>query len=686
MRCLSELTIYRAGSTFIDIGYPDRNYKNWTRQYAGMSSGTHRKRVIMAFRIPDWLKNEIVQKVSINVKKFSACYGGDGNYESGMHATLYVSSSTEMTTDRMTYNNYDELIGTGMEESKLLYSSLAEDAIGTAELNISGYDWSKPYMQVTMTGHGQRDKEYLYHSVIYTDPVSITIEYLDTKPTVKCITPADLSVNNATEILFQWEYGVESQSPQSSYEIAWSKDGENWTTMEVQSSETAYTMPANTLDEGHYMWRVRATSADGYTSDYSVGTFTVLANIPHIDIAYPKDINVLNTAAIIVTWSYTEDVQVGQAAYAFQWKTPEEMWRYFEPEYTISPNHYHVISANQLPSGRIDIRVKVKNAYGVESGWEYASFNAVGSTNAPVIIAVSNDPLPVVTWSTDSQDCFEIVIYQGNKAVYESGLCIGADIRQFKCLKMLKDGTYTVQVRAVNSYGLYSAWGYKGFIIESPENLPVEHIDASLNADCIVEIDGLNNANYSLIVRNDAVIAEYDGNTYLDYRTKLNQSYEYCIRAYSKAADGDRGYTTSNSVVVNIEEPDDCVIIHDTAEPLRYVKIDKSSDSILNIKQTDKCTKSYNYCLGREYAQKECGYIKTAIREVTGYVSVEDYAILKAISEHSGTAYYRSSEDAFECDIDITINDKYISGGYLVTVTATRLCEAGEEEILCILS
>src|SRR5699024_8970234 len=104
--------------------------------------------------------------------------------------------------------------------------------------------------------------------------IQIEGEWSVQEPTI--IGPVGGEAQNVEEpITFNWTHN--GALDQEKYELRYRLKGDNdWVTVENESSDPSYTLPANSLSLGEYEWQVRTISEYGFESIWSsLSTFTV---------------------------------------------------------------------------------------------------------------------------------------------------------------------------------------------------------------------------------------------------------------------------------------------------------------------------------------------------------------------------------------------------------------------------
>lgn len=298
------------------------------------------------------------------------------------------------------------------------------------------------------------------------------------------------------------------------------------------------------------------------------------------------------------------------------------------------------------------------------------SFILVGQTDAPDIISVSQDNFPTVNWNCSNQISWQMVIKQGDELIYDSGMKAG-NIQSFKVPVFVENGAYSIEMRALNRYGLYTGWNSMSFNLNPAAPSAPTGIIASPNShygitvSCIVPTD----AGTLYVVRRDnadskaIVLGEYyEGFT--DYNVALNKSYEYSVRNYLQGcADGPYIDGTVRATGAVIRDPED---------KLNYIKISMSEREFDVIKTESKSDTLFQ-CIGRKYPIAELGEWITSQRDFVGYVSDEDYSKLVNIKLNRKSIYLQIDNEVIPCYLSFSDNGAYVSGGRNLKFSVTRI-------------
>lgn len=392
--------------------------------------------------------------------------------------------------------------------------------------------------------------------------------------------------------------------------------------------------------------------------------------IPDVDTEFPVGINIKNTIEHTFTWGYTESVNVGQKSFDIDWSTDGDTWN---TNHVDSSNHYYTFAANTFSAGSIQWRIRATNTDGQVSEWSYATFNAIGVTDAPDNISVTNDAKPDITWTVDNQDAFEIEIIESGERIYESGMMIGSDLRSFKLPFVLENGNYIVSIRALNQFGIYTSWASASFVInKAAPSIPEAFI--SYTDDFAVSVKSNDSAEL-YVLRKKTSDSKYEILASLDKEFKdiqcLNgQSYDYAVRKY---ADG--GIVDSKSVTMSVGYSGLLIYCKDI-----FVRIWLTTDTDMFLKMRLALSRQTNhpYVVGKEYPIRETNRWKSCSYDLSAYISKEDYETLERIYSENEVVYIKYDITGFSADIvSLNIVNAFFNQGYDIDIAFTRVDSGG---------
>lgn len=399
-----------------------------------------------------------------------------------------------------------------------------------------------------------------------------------------------------------------------------------------------------------------------------------------LETLYPYDVYVKNTKAITFEW--INDVPTPY--YAGQKRDKTEIFnasnvlRIWDSvgttkEYTLTgdSNSYQLSTdvLSDLAIGQINYSLKSIANNGVELELT-EKFILVGQTDAPDIVSVSQDNFPTISWNCLNQISWQMVIKQGENLVYDSGMKAG-NIQSYKVPVFIESGAYSIEMRALNQFGLYTGWNSMSFNLNPPKPSAPTSIIISPNSHFGISISCVPPADAGTlyVVRRDdsnsksTVIGEYyEGFT--DYNVALNKSYEYTVRNYT-------GGSADGSFIDGTVRASGAVI-RDPENKLNYINVWKSENEFDVIPEEEK-SDALIQVIGRKYPVAEFGEWITSVRRFYGHVSAEDYKKLVAIKLNRKNVILQTDNEVFPCYMEFKDNGKYVDGGRNLQFSFTRI-------------
>lgn len=145
---------------------------------------------------------------------------------------------------------------------------------------------------------------YLFpNDFLSADEVYIELEGNFDNPRPTPVAPVGGEVRNVAEIIrFEWRHN--SPFRQKSFELSYRLvTNPSWTTINQESSNQFYELPANTLTSGTYEWRVRTTSEFDFISPWTLtSVFTVAYTSQSPVVIQPTPNQVMPTQDLTVEW------------------------------------------------------------------------------------------------------------------------------------------------------------------------------------------------------------------------------------------------------------------------------------------------------------------------------------------------------------------------------------------------
>ena len=161
---------------------------------------------------------------------------------------------------------------------------------------------------------------------------------------------------------------------------------------------------------------------------------------------YPKDQTLIEADSTMFSWQFNSETSATQTAVLIEYKNVEDL-NYTTISSTQTAHSYTLNTA--LPAGSYQWRMKATNDAGTQSGYsDVAYFNIVGRPAVPIINTPDNKALTTITWNTNNQQSFEIILadQSGRELVHETLATAEASYKPNMFLK----GQYLVSVRVMN--------------------------------------------------------------------------------------------------------------------------------------------------------------------------------------------------------------------------------------------
>ena len=406
---------------------------------------------------------------------------------------------------------------------------------------------------------------------------------------------------------------------------------------------------------------------------------------------YPVNVNVKATANNIFTWTRGYDWDA-VASFHVPQSIKDIFNLVFQDKHTIKykkngtgtevslteedANFYQTIPANTFEMAEYEYKVVnyyIYDNFPLES--EAIDFNVIGPSAAPTINSVTNDSIPLISWTDVNQEAYEVRIKDLNqKAIYDSGIIAGSN-QSFRLPMMLADGTYIVEVREINTFGFYSEWGSFEFTINPTAVNAPTNIFATTNNKYGVEISGTpdENAQKTYVVRRKVgsddveILGEYTGGIFTDYTAEGNTFYEYTLRNYN--------YAYNDGFWIPIQVKVKQVVIRDGRNPENFIPLDKSERESFGPQWTEDADRVLFNCLGRRYPVKEVGEWVNSLRTFSAYVHYSDLNRLLDMCLNAAKVYYMADGEYFACDMAIEDQGTYNQNGRIIGFTMTRIAD-----------
>ncbi len=283
------------------------------------------------------------------------------------------------------------------------------------------------------------------------------------------------------------------------------------------------TVAANTFPNNSFYWSVDVTAADGtelssewyYLETVETATSSAVALAPFATI-------VDGSASAEFKWSHIINTGTLPTKSEIQIKTDTADWATVK---TITGSDTTTfLDSGALPAGKVFWRVRTYNTENVAGSWsEPAEITVIAAPSTPVIRIISATPHFVVGWATDQQKSFEIML-NGDLIAAEY-----SEMREYTHQGYIPAGSYAIDVRSQNEYGMWSQWG-KAMI--NIANTPGESISLVVsNSAFAVSLwfETAGDFEKYQIIKDGAVIGETTERSFVDQFATVDPS-SYKVR------------------------------------------------------------------------------------------------------------------------------------------------------------
>lgn len=284
---------------------------------------------------------------------------------------MIVRACIDMPINNITYDNSPDMIpgssgsciissaGVGNVDFDILTALTSALAAGVSTIRVRPYNSDTELM--------------IFNSLeAASNKPSLSVVYEDVPPSAP--TPNDPIgdyKDNKAVVRFAWQYNSDVGGEQKAFDLQWSTDQANWTTVSLTTANNYYDMPAGTLPSGNIYWRVRC-----YNEYDEVGPYSDIQYFYAIGAPAAPVINAIpsNTARPVVSWS-----AFSQQVYQLQVLSDNTIVY----DSGIVPGisvRQHKIKA-WLEDGEYTVQLRTKDEYDLWSDW--ASTTVTISTDKP---------------------------------------------------------------------------------------------------------------------------------------------------------------------------------------------------------------------------------------------------------------------------------------------------------------
>ncbi len=125
-----------------------------------------------------------------------------------------------------------------------------------------------------------------------------------------------------------------------------------------------------------------------------------------------------------------------------------------------SEDMFYTFPPGTLKSGKYEWKVRTYNLDGVPGAWSAPKqFLALAAPTAPVIVALTDAPRPVLKWQSDGQSAYRIKLDDNHLITYYG------TATTWTSPDYLSPGKHTVDIQIQDEYGFWSPWAEAGAIV-----------------------------------------------------------------------------------------------------------------------------------------------------------------------------------------------------------------------------
>ncbi len=464
---------------------------------------------------------------------------------------LYAYVTGKRTVITGTLNNgyaYAETIGMSMNWYDLQTIDVSYHEAALSNLVINSYNCIQKRWGYWMGGEAEyRVGLYygvinggFYSNVLYTFDFALEISnHLSTHKPYRRVTFADIDtyttnrfpnkfVDKKVANTFSWEFRTRSSPStgipltQKSAKLRYRNKGvTEYTEIAIDGSQNSYTIPANTFTANNIEWQVIVTSDDDIESTQSDWVaVTTVDSIPSTQIVSPLNEFIDGTKEQTFSWQHVIDTGTAQTKFDMQIKATDT-WVDFASE--ITTNQYYIVVADTLPAGTIQWRVRTYNTDNISGEWsEPAGIVARSSPKPPYNISITATSKPVVRWQAEGQTAFQVIVYSGEKLVYNSGKLRSLE-KIHTVTDYLANGSYSVALYIYNSYELASEPTIQTVTIDAFK--PLKPTVIAEQVENGVRFTVTNTQDKMQLICNGKLISEFSNATVYDYTNVGTNNY-----------------------------------------------------------------------------------------------------------------------------------------------------------------
>lgn len=382
---------------------------------------------------------------------------------------------------------------------------------------------SPPYMEVVI------DTDYLY---IATDKTGF--------------------VDPSRDFTFRWSIGstlhlYNPMTEQISAKFRIKKIDGAQKEIDIAGANYTYLVPAKTLESGDYEWQVFVTTDDGRSATTEWQQFTTKDALSRVTNLYPNLITLDGSQENIFRWNHLISTNSKPHGFEIQYRNENTAWKILVDNQN-TDDAFYVVSANTLPVGNLEWRVRTYNSNLIAGKWSETSSIIVRSApTTPIITSVTTNPRPTIVWQAEGQVQAEIKVGEKIQSVLSAS-------KSYRWAEFLPDGSATVSVRVKNRFNLWSKWAQAQVMIQNHPTGQVEVLADVENFSAVVSAKSQFPANYLYrdgeLIGKMKAIKEAEGTyKYIDDTALGTHTY------YVLGVDAESNYQRSKELKASVQVP-----------------------------------------------------------------------------------------------------------------------------------
>lgn len=281
----------------------------------------------------------------------------------------------------------------------------------------------------------------------------------------------------------------------------------------ISGSWSDYTISTNiSLQDGYtYDVYITAVADDGSTATTPVAQFTTTDADAIATCISPS--GAFTSGDVTFVWSHRTEYGTPQYAYDLQYSNNNGGSWTTVGSHVVTPST--TVSATLTDAGVYLWRVRTYNSNDVAGEWAEATFVNQVPANPPSNIQVTTKGRPTVSWSSVSQNAYQVQLLLGDSVVYDSGAVYTAETSHFVNQYFDDTRSYVARVRVYNALGEISEWVETGY--QQPNVTDVEFsVKTNENGGADITIVPKDDFIKYYILRNNVLIAQVNGENYTD--------------------------------------------------------------------------------------------------------------------------------------------------------------------------